>query len=689
MASWQSDGGQDDGKAAFMCQEGAMEIRYLLGLALASALLTAGAQAQSAEPAKPFDAAAAFGAREGVTNLSLSPDGSRVAYVAPTTGQGSVVLTRGFAADSPVKQALAADGNPERIERCDWLSNERLVCTIYGVVADALYSVLPFTRVIAVNADGSNLVLLSRKDNIYTRGLQLGGGKVINWLADEEDAVLMTRRYLPDEHLGSRGGSYKNGLGVDRIDTRTVAATSIEPPRADAEDYFSDARGTVRIMSLEPLPYGKDTGVMRYLYRTPGSRAWQPLSEYHSLERSGFAPFAIDQDLDVAYGFKRKDGRQAFYSMALDGSKREQLIYERPDVDVDGLIRIGRRQRVVGLSYATDVRSAVYFDPDIQKVMASLSKALPGHPALEIVDSSTDESKLLIFATSDQDPGVYYLFDRTSHHLDTFLVARAELEGVKLAVVKPVSYPADDGTMIPGYLTLPPGREDAKGLPAIVLPHGGPSARDEWGFDWLPQFFAARGFAVLQPNFRGSSGYGDAWFEQNGFKSWAVAIGDVLAAGHWLVAQGIADPAKLGIVGWSYGGYAALQSAVVEPTLFKAVVAIAPVTDLESLKLEHRDWSDYEVVSAFVGEGLHLSAGSPADHADKIKSPVLLFHGTLDRNVSFRESKKMAARLTAAGGRGELVTFDQRDHYLEDSAARTELLRKSDAFLRSSMDIKD
>jgi len=672
-----------------------MKNRYVLALALLSACTQGHTEIPTptetqTQAAKPFDAAAAFGARQSVSNLTLSPDGTRVAYVAPTTGQGSVVVIRSLGADGAVKQAMAADGNPQRIVRCGWVSNERLVCTLYGVVSNALYPVLPFTRVIAVNADGSNPAMLSRKDNIYSRGYQLGGGEVIDWLPNDDNAVLMSRNYVPDEHLGSRGGSYKEGLGVDRIDTRTLAAATIEPPRVDAADYLSDGHGDVRIMTLEQLRSDQTgTGVIRYLYRTPGSRAWQRLSEYNVLDRSGFTPYAVDHDLNVAYGLKRKDGRLAFYSIALDGSLREQLIYERPDVDIDGLIRIGRRQRVVGLSYATDVRTAVYFDADMQKLTASLSKALPGHPALQIVDSTTDESKLLIFATSDQDAGVYYIFDRKSHHLDTFLVARGELEGVKLAVVKPVSYPAADGTMIPAYLTLPPGREDAKGLPAIVLPHGGPSARDEWGFDWLPQFFAARGFAVLQPNFRGSSGYGDAWFEQNGFKSWAVAIGDVLAAGHWLVAQGIADPAKLGIVGWSYGGYAALQSAVVEPGLFKAVVAIAPVTDFEALKEERRRWSDFEVTSEVVGRGPHVRAGSPFYHADSIKAPVLLFHGTLDGNVSYLESKRMAARLTEAGDRCELVTFDKLDHQLEDSAARTEMLRKSDAFLRANLGITE
>jgi dipeptidyl aminopeptidase/acylaminoacyl peptidase len=277
---------------------------------------------------------------------------------------------------------------------------------------------------------------------------------------------------------------------------------------------------------------------------------------------------------------------------------------------------------------------------------------------------------------------VYYLFDKKAHRLDTFLVARDQLEGVKLASVQAISYPATDGVMVPAYLTLPPGVTSAKGLPAIVLPHGGPSARDEWGFDWLSQFYVARGFVVLQPEFRGSLGYGDAWFQRNGFKSWKVAIGDVLAAGHWLVDQGIADPHKLGILGWSYGGYAALQSAVVEPDLFKAVVAIAPVTDLAALKEEFRHWSNYHDADTTIGDGPHLREGSPLQHADAIKVPVLLFHGAMDRNVSIDESKRMAERLKAAGGRCELVTWDDLDHYLDDSGARTLMLRRSEAFLR-------
>src|SRR6185312_9854959 len=223
----------------------------------------------------------------------------------------------------------------------------------------------------------------------------------------------------------------------------------------------------------------------------------------------------------------KKDGRLALYAVTLDSSLREQLVYERDDVDVDELLRIGRQQRVIGVSFATDRRHAKIFVPEFAGLVSALGKALPDQQ-LEIVDSSVDGNFVLIHAGSDADPGVYYILDRKAHNLQTFLVTRGELEGVKLARQKPITYPAADGTLIPGYLTLPPGQESARGLPAIVMPHGGPSARDEWGFDWLVQFYALRGYAVLQPNYRGSAGFGDTWFQHNAYHSWRIAIGDIL-----------------------------------------------------------------------------------------------------------------------------------------------------------------
>jgi len=649
-------------------------------LVLAAIGLWLHAACEAAESAS-FDAASAFGARPSVSELTLSPDGQSLAWIAPSRGQGSIVYTMRLDKETKPKPALAASGSPERLEWCGWVSNDRLVCDVYVLATDAVFGVLPFSRVMAVNVDGSNPKVLSNQQTVHTHGLMLGGGEVIDWLPETEASVLMSRVYGSNDQLGSRLGSSETGLGVDEIDTRTLQTHRVEPPHREAVDYISDGHGHVRIVANREVTGRGFTGVVMYLFHPQGSGDLLPLSTYQFKDESGFAPVAVDPESNLAYGFKKLDGRAALYSVALDPGRSEQLVYANPQVDVAGLITLGRQDRIVGVTYVTQFRHDEYFAPDVKALVDSLARALHVRP--HVVAASVDESRLLVQTSTDVDPGVYYLFDKKTRQLETLFVVRNQLEGVKLATVKPVAYAAADGSQVPGYLTLPPGAESLKGLPAIVMPHGGPNARDVWGFDWLAQFFANRGFAVLQPNFRGSWGYGDRWFVQNGFRSWKVAIGDVLDGGRWLVKEG-ADPGKLGIVGWSYGGYAALQSAAEDPTLFKAVVAIAPVTDLNQLKEEHRRWDDFEFVSEFVGEGPHVREGSPARRADRFRAPVLLFHGTKDRNVSFEQSQRMESALKSAGARVTLVTFDGLDHQLEDSDVRAQMLSRSDKFLREA-----
>jgi len=350
---------------------------------------------------------------------------------------------------------------------------------------------------------------------------------------------------------------------------------------------------------------------------------------------------------------------------------------------VDEFVTVGRNHRVIGVSFATDRQEVIYFDPEFKRLATSLAKGMPNLPLIRFVDSSQDERKLLIWAGSDKDAGHYFLFDRGSRAMTEIALTRAPLDRLRLVDVRSVSIPTPDGAAIPAYLTLPAG-STGKNLPTLVMPHGGPSSRDVWGFDWLAQFWASMGYAVLQPNYRGSAGYGDAWYLDNGFRSWPTAIADVTESGRWLVKQGIADPARLAIFGWSYGGYAALQTSTTTPGLFRAVIAVAPVTDLGRLKEDRRSWSDYYSTAEFIGSGESVESGSPARHADKMTVPVMLFHGTFDRNVSSEQSKLMDQRLRGAGKQSKLVLYDNLDHQLDDSAARQDMLSQSAAFLEQS-----
>lgn len=562
----------------------------------------------------------------------------------------------------------------------------RLVCQAYTTYNN-VGTRFTISRLFALNADGSQQVKLTANHDERALAFAASGGQIIDWdLPDAPNSVMMARVWVEESNMGSNIRREDQGFGVEMVDTLTLKRKKLEEPRRDAGEYITDGHGTIRIMGkYDRADTGYLQGTVRYFFRRQGSREWERLSTTSLIgrEAESFDPIAVDHTRNVAFGLGENNGMTALYSFALDGSGLKELILSRDDVDIDSLVRIGRDNRVVGASYATERRTTEFFDPDLRKLSAALGKALPGNPSIAFVDASAGETRLLLMAWSDTNPGVFYVYDKTTRRLAEVLPVRTELQGATLAAVRPITYAAADGTQIPAYLTLPPG-STGKGLPAIVMPHGGPGSRDEWGFDWLSQYFAARGYVVLQPNYRGSAGYGAKWYQKNGFQSWRTAIGDVNDAGRWLIKEGIAAPGKLGIVGWSYGGYAALQSSVLDPDLYKAIVAIAPVTDLEKTRQESIDYSDFRLVDKFIGTGPHVREGSPAQNVQAIKAPVLMFHGTEDTNVGIAQSRLMDERLRGAGKRVTLVEFPGLAHSLEDPSARTRLLSESDAFLREA-----
>lgn len=633
------------------------------------------------------ETATAFGLRQGVLDISLSPSGNRIAFVSPGPQGSEILNVIELTGDTELRSVMRNTTQNSDLEQCEWATEERLVCSVSYVIDNA--GVLTWSsRLMAVGADGSNPILLTPRMRPRSIGGRQDGGDVLALdVPGEPNRILMTSQAVGAFTIGTRAVKDEEGLGVDWVDIVNGKRGRVEKPEADAQKYLADETGRVRLKMRHLVRQTGDlSGRRLYYYRSATSDSWNLLSEVDTTAqtREGYVPVAIDAAKGVAYGFDTIDGYEAIVSLALTEGARPQTLLARTDVDVDKLIRIGRQRRVVGASFATEKREVEYFDPELKKLAEALHGALPGKPLINIVGASADESKLLIVAQSDTDPGMVYLYDKGTRKLGEILPLREHLIGRAMGSMKPVTFPAADGTQIPGYLTLPHG-SDGKNLPAIVMPHGGPSSRDEWGFDWLVQFFAARGYAVLQPNYRGSSGYGAAWYGRNGFQAWETAIGDVNQAGRWLVSQGVADPQALAIVGWSYGGYAALQSQVLDPALYKSVVAIAPVTDLERLRADARPYTNYNLVDRFIGRGAHVVAGSPAQHPERFTAPVMLVHGTSDQNVDVGHSRLMNGKLRGAGKRVEYVEYDDLDHSLSDGAARAAMLGKIDAFLRQSL----
>lgn len=655
----------------------------LVASAVASSCLSAPAWAT--DPTLAADARA-FGAREAAVSVDISPNGKRLEMLVPGPGRTTVLRV----IDLPTAQVtnvIRSDAKPDSIQWCDFASDTQLVCQFGGNIAAGDSSMIGFSRLMAISADGKTIKQLGQKEQ---RGgdesLRQFDGQILDWLPDQPGAILMARNYIPQLRVtGELNRDTRSGLGVDRIDLASLKSSTVEPPRLGVGGYQTDGRGNVRLLEAVETNHQENlTGITHFRYRTSGSGDWKALGDYNSRDQSGVYPLAIDGTLNAAYVLKKVGGRDALFTVKLDGSGTTTQVAANAHVDIDDVVRFGRGQRVIGYTYADDRQHVVYFDPEFAKLADAIRGALPGNPAITFEGASNDGSQLLIFATSDTMPGRYYVYDKAAHHLDEAASLRPALEGRKLASVTAVAVPASGGVKIPAYLTLPPNGA-SKNLPAIVLPHGGPSDRDQWGFDWLAQFLAARGYAVIQPNYRGSSGYGQAWEGKNGFQDWQTAISDITASAHYLVDQGIANPNRLAIVGWSYGGYAALQSAAVQPTLYKAAVAIAPVTDLELLKSEAEHYSSGDLVEKFVGSGDTVISGSPLRRAAEIKVPVLMFHGDLDANVGITHSERMAAALTKAGDRAELVRFAGLDHQLRDSDARAQMLVRIGEFLDSAI----
>jgi dipeptidyl aminopeptidase/acylaminoacyl peptidase len=418
--------------------------------------------------------------------------------------------------------------------------------------------------------------------------------------------------------------------------------------------------------------------------------SWKDTASFDASADRGAAVWGMDADGKSLIRTTHDSSGRAILVRRDMASGSESPLFSDPVYDVGDAVEDPWTRRIIGASYSAAKTEFHYFDPSREALQKGLEAAFPGL-SVDAVSFDLAKDKVIAAVDGPRRPLAYYLLDRTTHQATLFGAAYPNLKETDLGEMKPYPYTARDGLAIPAYVTLPPGKTP-KNLPTIVMPHGGPDARDEIRFDWWAQFLASRGYVVLQPNFRGSFGFGHK-FTEAGLQQWGLKMQDDITDGvKKLLADGIADPKRVCIVGASYGGYAALAGATFTPDLYACAVSVAGISDLP--KMMQRERARYGkhsgVVSFWISrigspydDSDRLRAASPARHADLVKCPVLLMHGDKDSSVLIEQSEIMADALTRAGKDVTFVKLEGDDHSLELGATRIKMLSELERFLKS------
>ena len=609
-----------------------------------------------------------FGSPPLIGTVKISPSGEKIAMYATLQNGDSAILVRDLTkSESPLRPIATSDNRTLKLLSFNWFNDDIILASAW-LAADFYGTKLDNTRLLRINVDGTGFEPLFKKrhfkDLPWQPPQQTG---IIDWLEDDDDHILVSVRV-----------SNMRSPDVVKVNVKKNTIKIIKKGVAGTSGWMTDEYGEVRI----GYTYDRNRSAGTIIFKDHGSTKWRTIWEYKTLSEDSVSVLGFGEQSNKVWFEAYKDGRIAIFSADISKQNFEpELVYSHPERDVETRLRYKKGIKdPIGIGFRDENYHMVTWDKEEAEFEKNIYELFPDQDVY-FGTSSKDENRYIIFVENSSTPGSFYLGDRKLGTLDLVAHSYPALANSVLPAKEAITYQARDGLEIEAFLTVPEGKE--KNLPTIIFPHGGPIAADgEKGFDYWTSFFANRGYAVVQMNFRGSTGYGFD-FMKAGLGQWGGQMQeDIEDATTWAINEGIADPERICIVGGSYGGYAALMGAATS-NLYKCSVSFAGVSDLLYLLDESRRYGGEETLRIMLGDKsrAELRETSPVNLADQIKIPVLLVQGDDDSRVLLKHGQSMRDALEEAEVEHIYIEQEDSDHFLTLKRNRLEFFKETEKFL--------
>ena len=599
-------------------------------------------------------------------DIDLSSDGQHLLMVrAENDAYALVVKNLGTE-----EERILFQGGPDTglINWCRWANASRILCSVRFYTPSPRLGYVASTRMFAVNADGSESTQLIRR-------VRHKVGSEVTWDAQVQDRVISWLTHDPENILIQLNRDHPNRPSVFKLNIYDNQMTRVRRPRESVRRWYASHEGTIR------LAVGYTHSEKPYLYRVT-ERRLIPFKQPAFQGEFPPQPVGFTSDGKEAFvSMTNQKDRHGIYRVDLEEGHVVDEVFTDEAYDVfGGLIQHPTSGEPVGVRYTGHHSKIHWFDPAMAQAYTNLGAQLPGKHT-RLLASDKGNQRLLVYNYGGVSP-TYYIYDRSnpeSVSLDVIGKDFPELDDEDVVDLEPVRYTSRDGIEIPAYMALPKGKQAP--YPTILLPHGGPYARDSAEFDPWTQFFTDLGYAVLKPNYRGSVGYGEAYM-QAGYKQWGLKMQEDLIDGlTWMLNRELADPNRVCMVGASYGGYSALVSAFKFHDQVKCAVSMAGISDLQAMVQRIGFFDLKKRNRERIQPGRQLVANSPIRQAEEIQSPVLLLHAVQDTVVRVRQSRRMAKELERLGKPYRYVEQERGDHFLSYTSQREQLFNEMEEFL--------